>query len=72
MPEKGQQGVPLAVLLEIGGLIRARVLVCQHELEHRTARTVTLLTGSFASDESQSENCSFVRSTLQADQLEPV
>jgi PucR family transcriptional regulator, purine catabolism regulatory protein len=44
--EKDQQGVPLSALLGIGEMVKARVLICQHELENRTARSITLVNGS--------------------------
>lgn len=69
MPEKDQQGVQLAALLEIGGLSKARVLACQHELEHRIVRTLTLLGGSSKSGEPHSRKRLPVQGALQAGQL---
>lgn len=69
MQEKGLQGVPLIALLEISGLNKARVLVCQHELSHRIARTFTLLAASSTFNGSKSETVLPIRNILLADQL---
>ena len=70
MVEESWQGVPLTVLLDIGGLSRGRVLTGQQDLGQRIVRSVTLFTGDSAlvgiSD--QEDNPSQLRS-LQADQL---
>lgn len=70
MPEKDKQGVHLNVLLNIGGLIKARFLACQYELENRFVRTLTLLVveGS-KSSELNSRKRSPMQGTLQVDQL---
>lgn len=69
MQEKSLQGVPLIALLEISGLNKARVLVCQHELSHRIARTFTLLDISATINDPKSETVLPIRNILLADQL---
>lgn len=69
MTEKDQQGVPLSSLLEIGGLIKARILVCQQELEHRIVRTITLIPGGLNTYEQLDGSDSYRQCNLQADQL---
>ncbi len=69
MQEKSLQGVPLTALLEIDGLNKARVLVCQDELSHRIARSITLLDGSSVSGDPHIENSPLMQCTLQADQI---
>jgi len=69
MQENGLQGVPLTALLEIDGLNRARPLVCQNELSHRIARSITLLDGSSASGDPNIDTRPLIQGTLQADQL---
>jgi purine catabolism regulator len=67
--EKDLQGVPLVTLLELGGLNRARVLVCQDELTHRIARTFTLLNVSSTFDCAKNAISLPVGDILLADQL---
>jgi purine catabolism regulator len=69
MQEKSLHGIPLFELLEIGGLNKARVLVCQHELIHRTARTFTLLAISSTLNDPKSDTLSPIQNNLLADQL---
>jgi purine catabolism regulator len=69
MQEKSLQGFPLIALLEISGLNKARVLVCQHELSHRIARTFTLLAARSTFISSKSETVLPIRNILLADQL---
>lgn len=69
MQEKDQQGAPLSTLLVIGDLLKARVLACQHELDHRIARTITYLECASTLDELNNTNRTIDQFNLQKDQL---
>lgn len=69
MPEKGKQGVQLNVLLKIGGLLKAKVLASQFEMENRIVRTITFLEEGSNSNEHQSRKISPLEGPFQVDQL---